>query len=268
MTDEDDRRRLRDAAYIPDHRVVVVRTPKRVRVVLGGEVIADSRAVLLVRESGETPVYYLPRRDCRPDTLSPAPRRTRCPHKGGARYWHVSAGGRLAEEAAWEYDAPTPQGPDLRGYVSFAWRGVDAWFEEDEEVFVHPRDPFKRVDVLNGSCHVQVVIHDEIVADTRRPVLLFETGLPTRYYLPKMDVSLARLEPSVSVTRCPYKGEAGYYSVRGACGLVEDVVWYYRYPLPEVGKIAGLLCFYNERVDALYVDGEREEAPPTPWSVR
>jgi uncharacterized protein (DUF427 family) len=142
---------------------------------------------------------------------------------------------------------------------------MDSWFEEDDEVFVHPRDPYHRVDVLNSSRHVKVVVEGEVVAETHRPRLLFETGLPTRYYFPKLDVRLELLEPTDSVTACPYKGQARYWSVRVGDHVVKDLVWSYPTTIPECPKIENLLSFYNEKVD-LYVDGELQVRPKTPWS--
>jgi uncharacterized protein (DUF427 family) len=134
-------------------------------------------------------------------------------------------------------------------------------------VYVHARDPYKRVDVLHSSRHVRVVVAGEVVADTRRPRLLFETGLPTRYYLPRPDVRMDLLVSSATETRCPYKGIASYYSLRVGGTLVEDIAWSYRFPIPECAKIENLVCFFNERVEATYVDGEREAKPRTRWSA-
>jgi uncharacterized protein (DUF427 family) len=142
---------------------------------------------------------------------------------------------------------------------------MDAWFEEDDEVYVHARDPYKRVDVLHSSRHVRVVVQGELVAETRRPALLFETGLPTRYYLPKADVRMDRLVPTETATRCPYKGVASYYAVRAGSTVVPDLAWCYRHPIPECSKIENLVCFFNERVD-LYVDRELQPKPRTRWS--
>ena len=130
---------------------------------------------------------------------------------------------------------------------------------------VHPRDPYHRVDVLNSSRHVKVVIDGTVVAETRRPRLLFETSLPTRYYVPKADVRLDLLEPTDTVTQCPYKGRASYWSVRVGNEVRKDLVWGYPFPIPECSKIENLMCFYNEHVD-IYVDGELQERPRTPWS--
>jgi uncharacterized protein (DUF427 family) len=132
-------------------------------------------------------------------------------------------------------------------------------------VFVHPRDPYHRVDVVHSSRHVKVVVDGEVVAETTRPRLLFETGLPTRYYIPKLDVRMDLLQPTDSVTACPYKGRARYWSVRVGDRTLKDLVWSYPAPIPECPKIEGLLSFYNERVD-IYVDGELQPRPKTQWS--
>ena len=153
----------------------------------------------------------------------------------------------------------------LSGHVHLPWTGADAWFEEDEEVYGHPRDPHKRVDVRDSSRHVQVVIDGTVVADSHRPVLLFETSLPTRYYLPELDVRLDLLTPTTTSTICPYKGTAQYWTVTADGTAHADLVWSYRHPYPELTKIAGHLCFYNERVDLL-VDGVHLDRPRTNFS--
>ena len=166
----------------------------------------------------------------------------------------------------WAYEDPIPASEVIKGYVAFYWNRVDRWFEEDEEVFVHPRDPYKRVDVLSSSRRVEVIVGGETVADTTRPRLLFETGLPTRYYIPPEDVRMDRLAGTGTQTRCPYKGVARYWSVRVGEEVFEDVVWSYPEPIAECPAIRGLLCFFNERVEAIRVDGEAEPKPETRWS--
>jgi uncharacterized protein (DUF427 family) len=142
---------------------------------------------------------------------------------------------------------------------------IDAWYEECEQVFVHPRDPYHRVDILVSDRHVRVMVNGEVVAETDRPKLLFETGLPPRYYIPPEDVRAELLTPSETHTRCPYKGIASYWSVEADGERVEDLIWSYQQPIPEAGKIQGYLCPFNEWSD-IYVNGELLERPITQWS--
>jgi uncharacterized protein (DUF427 family) len=240
-------------------------SPRRVRVKFGGQTVADSRRVKLMHEAGLLPVYYFPEEDVRMDLLEATDHTTHCPFKGDALYWTVRVGDRVAENAVWSYPNPLEEAPPLAGYLAFYWRRMDHWFEENEEVFVHPRDPYHRVDVLESSRHVRVSMNGEVVAETERPAILFETGLPPRYYIPPEDVRDDVLAGSQNTTQCPYKGIASYYSVVAGGDRAEDLVWYYPDPIPEAAKIRGLLCFYNEKVD-IEVDGEKEERPQTQWS--
>jgi uncharacterized protein (DUF427 family) len=240
-------------------------TPKRIRVVVGGETIADSRRAFMLHESGHQPIYYFPPEDVRADVLEPSERHTRCPKKGIASYHTIRAGEDVVEAGAWYYPDPLPDAPaQLKGLIAFYWDRMDQWFEEDEEVFVHPRDPYHRVDIVRTSRQVRVSIDGERLAESTRALALFESNLPTRWYLPIEDV-IAELEPTDTVTRCPYKGTAGYYTVRVGGEPVKDLVWFYEQPFDEVGRIAGFVCFFNERVD-LELDGELQERPASPWS--
>jgi len=243
-------------------------TPKRVRVLFNGKYIADSRRARLLREAGHPPVYYFPAEDVRTDLLHPTDHTTTCPYKGEARYWSVELEGREAENAVWSYPEPIPEAAPIAGYLAFYWNKVDAWFEEDQQVYVHPRDPYTRLDTLRSSVPVKVIVNERVAAESRRPVLLFETGLPTRYYLPPADVNMELLVPSDTVTRCPYKGEARYYSVRIDDRIYPDLVWYYPYPTTELAGIQGLFCFYAEKVEAFLVDGTPQEQPQPPCFPR
>jgi uncharacterized protein (DUF427 family) len=251
--------------YKPDPGAEFLPSPRWVRTYLAGVPVADSKRLMLLREAGRLPVYYFPLDDVRQDLLEASDHRRESGTRGQAHFWNIQVGDRRVENAAWHYPDPPADGPDLREYVAFSWNLMDAWFEEDDQVYVHPRDPFKRVDVLHSSRHVRVVIAGETVAESRHPRLLFETGLPTRYYLPPTDVRMDLLVPSNRSTQCPYKGVASYYSVRAGEELVKDIAWYYPFPIPECPKIENLICFFNEKVDT-YVDGELEERPQTPWS--
>lgn len=237
-------------------------SPRRVRARFGGQTVADSTHVLLAWEPRRLAAYWFPTADVRMDLLE-------AKHTGDTRAdtarWDLLVGERVAKNAAWSY--PDPEGPRaaLKDHIAFFWNEMDAWFEEDDEVFVHPRDPYHRVDVLHSSRQVRVEVEGRIVAETTRPRLLFETGLPTRYYMPKLDVRMDLLEPTDSSTSCPYKGRASYWSLRVGDKELKDVVWGYPAPIPECSKIENLLCFYNEKVD-IYVDGELQPRPTTPWS--
>ena len=179
--------------------------------------------------------------------------------------WNLELDGRKVENAAWSYTGTDPEHAPLKDHVAFFWNKVDAWYEEDDEVFVHARDPYHRVDVLNSSRHVRVVVDGLTVAESSRPRLLFETGLPTRYYIPKVDVRMDVLEPTDTTTACPYKGRASYWSVKVGDRLLKDLAWGYPAPIPECPKIENLVSFYNEKVD-IYVDGELQATPVTQWS--
>ena len=223
-------------------------TSRRVRVRLGATVVADSSRALLLTEFGPNvpPTYYLPVDDVRPGVLV---------DEADGR-WSVVAGGRRAEGAAWTND----DFDELKGHVTFSWETLD-WYEEDERVYCHARPPYSRVDTLRSSRRVEVFINGERVANSARPLLLFETHLPTRYYLPFSDVRMDLLTASETVTQCPYKGVARYWSHPD----LPDAAWSYPDPIPENPKIRDLICFYNERVD-IVVDGEPQERPVTPFS--
>jgi uncharacterized protein (DUF427 family) len=213
----------------------VERSPKRVRGYLGGVPVVDTTAAMLVWEKPWFPTYWFPAAD-------------------------------VAEGAAAVARTGTaPPSGALRDHVSFEWDAMDAWFEEDEEVFAHARDPYHRVDVLATSRHVVVEVDGVALADSTHAHVLFETGLPPRWYLPKLDVRMDLLEPTAKRSRCPYKGEASYWSARIGDRVVDDLVWSYPAPIPECQKIAGKVAFYDERVDVT-VDGVRQERPRSPFA--
>ena len=250
----------------PNHIVRVEPTAKWIRGVLGGKTIVDTKRALILFETNHTPVYYFHKEDVRMDLMQPTEKSTNCPYKGDASYWTVTADDKVSADALWGYPDPYSDAPDIKDYVAFYWDKLDHWFEEGEEVYVHARDPYKRVDTMLSSRHVQVVINGETVADTHAPTLLFETSLPVRYYIPKTDIRMDLLTPTDRVTRCPYKGASNYYSVTVGDEEAENIAWYYTYPTSESGKIAGLVSFFNERAD-IYVDGELLERPKTKWSA-
>jgi uncharacterized protein (DUF427 family) len=250
----------------PGHWVHVSDSPRHVRVMFGGETIADSKRVKLVREAEILPAYYFPKEDVRTDLFMPTQHKNQCPVKGEASYWSVQVGKQYAENAAWSYTAPRSEVASLKDHFAFEWPKMDKWMEEDEEIFKHARDPFKRVDALPSKRHIKVVIGGQTIADTRRPHLLFETNHPVRYYIPQADVRMDLLVASDTTSRCPYKGPASYWSVKHGDSILEDMVWGYMDPIPECPKIKGLLCFFHERGCDIYVDGEKIPQPKTKWA--
>jgi uncharacterized protein (DUF427 family) len=245
-------------------RVHVEHGLKRVRAYLGGEVVADTAHPRLVWEVPYYPAYYFPVEDVRTELLAPTSTVTHSPSRGDAQHFTIKAGGKEVEDAALQYvDSPVEQ---LRQLIRLDWGSMDGGFEEDEEVYTHPRDPYTRVDILATSRHVRVELDGVVLADSTNGRALFETHLPPRWYLPKVDVRMGLLVPTDTVTHCPYKGQAQYWAVRVGDRLVQDLAWSYRTPLPESQKIAGLVAFYNERVD-LFIDGKLLERPVTKFST-
>lgn len=238
---------------------------KRLRVVLGEQTVADTTHALLLSESGHQPVYYFPRADIRSEVLEPSDRHTRCPKKGEASYHTLRAGGRVEEAAAWYYPDPLAGAEAIKDHVAFYFPRMDHWFEEDTEIFGHAKDIYHRIDVYPSSRHVRVSLGGEPLAESTRAMVLYESNLPPRWYLPREDIS-AKLVESDTTTVCGYKGWASYYSVELPSGeVVKDLVWYYPEPFHDGTEVKDLLCFLNEKVD-LEVDGEAHGRPDTAWS--
>ncbi len=244
-------------------RVRVEPTQKRIRTQIGGVVIADSTDVLMVWEVPYFPTYYFPSSDVRLDLLSDSGRTKRSPSRGSAALHDVTVGDRTVPQAARVWTESKVE--EVEGYVSFHWGSMDAWFEEGAEVYVHARDPYTRIDVLQSSRNIRVEIDGVTIADTNQPRILFETGLPARYYIPKTDVQFEYLTPTDNETSCPYKGTARYWSINVNGEAHDDLVWGYDSPLQESQDVAGLVAFYNEKLD-IFVDGELQDRPKSMFS--
>jgi uncharacterized protein (DUF427 family) len=240
-------------------RVRAEQSRKRVRALLDGRVVLDTIRPLLVWEGPSFPAYYVPVEDVRAELVETGDT-SRSPSRGTAVVLDVRSGDRTAPAAAVRYDDSPIEA--LRGHVRIDWNAMDEWLEEDEPVYTHPRDPYSRVDILASSRHVEVRVDGVLVADSHQPRILYETGLPPRYYLPMTDVRTDLLRPSGATSHCPYKGTASYWDVVIGEAVHEGLVWGYRTPLPESMKIAGLLAFYDEKVDVT-VDGVPQERPRT-----
>ena len=227
----------------PRHRLLLHPFPRRVRARFAGEVVLDSTRGALLHESNVLPRLYVPLEDVRADLLERTDHSTHCPFKGDASYWSVRVGDRVAENAVWTYEDPIDEASWLRGLVSVYPERMDAWLDEDEEV-TGLRDPYHRVDARRSSRRVEVRSDDRVLARSERPVVVAETGLPLRFYLPREDV-VAELRPSDTTATCPYKGRASYSSLDG----IEDVAWSYDEPLESMFPARDMLCFDASKVE-------------------
>lgn len=228
---------------------------------LAGDVVGDTISPLLVWETPNFPTYYFPAGDVKTDLLVATAERRTAPGLGEAISYTVKVGD--TEGSAYSFHEP--EIPEIADHFVLVWRTMDHWFEEDEEVFVHARNPYTRIDILHSSRRVRVVIDGVTVADSRGACLLFETGLPTRFYLPKTHVRMDLLTPTDKMTGCPYKGFARYWTASVNGSSHENIVWGYDTPLPESDGIAGMVSFYNERVD-IYLDEVLQARPKTRFS--
>jgi uncharacterized protein (DUF427 family) len=247
----------------PGYVVFMMPSPKRLRIKVADMVVADTIEGMVMQESDHLPVYYFPIKDVRQEFLMVSATKTESPFKGAATHYSLNTGITLVEDAGWRYLEPIEGCPPIADYMAFYWNKMNHWYEEDEEIFVHARDPFRRIDCLPSSRHVQVIVDGEVVADSRRGTFLFETGMPTRYYLPIADTKLDVLSASRYISRCPYKGISNFYHVTVGGKRHENMVWYYPDPVHEAEKIKGLVSFYNEFVDRILVDGIEQPRPVT-----
>ncbi|HEY2287706.1 MAG TPA: DUF427 domain-containing protein [Streptosporangiaceae bacterium] len=237
--------------------------PRRVRAVLGGQVVLDTVEARYVWEAPYYPQYYIPVKDVAPGVLVDEQHPQKL-SRGTARRHGLAVGDLTRPGAARVYGDDAADG--LAGTARFEWSALDAWYEEDEEVFVHPRNPYVRVDALRSTRTVRVELDGELLAQSSSPVLVFETGLPTRYYLNRTEVDFTRLVATDTVSSCPYKGTtSGYWSVRTAVATHPDVAWAYDFPTRQLQPVTGLVCFYNEKVD-ITLDGAPLPRPKTHFS--
>ena len=230
----------------PDHRLFFEAHPRRIRAELGGRVVLDTVRGALLHETGILPVLYAPLEDFDAAALERTDHATHCPFKGDASYWTVRAGGRVAENALWGYEDPLPAASWLAGHGALSFDRMDRWVEEDVEIHAHLRDPYHRADARPSSRPVEVRCGGRLVARVAAPVLVFETGLPTRAYLPR---ELFGLEPSDTRSACPYKGRATYWSLRVGDRVIEDAGWSYEEPLDGMQPIAGLVSLLHDEIE-------------------
>jgi uncharacterized protein (DUF427 family) len=261
--------KVRAAAAVGDYPQAIVpvdhleRAPRRVRATLEGQVVFDTLHAVYLWEWAFYPQYYIPLADVDPALLvdEQHPQRD---HRGELDLYGLAVGAVTRPSAVRAYRDSTIEG--LSGMARFEWSALDRWFEEDEEIFVHPRSPYNRVDALRSTRRVRVELDGVVLAESSSPIMVFETGLPTRYYLNRTEVDFSHLVPSDTVTSCPYKGKTtGYWSAQIGDKVEPDLAWTYDFPTLTLTPIANLIAFYNEKVD-IFVDGALLPRPRTHFS--
>jgi uncharacterized protein (DUF427 family) len=234
--------------------------PRRVRGFLADHVVFDTTRAMYVWEWPYYPQYYVPLADVTLDLLV-GENITQHTPRGVVDLHTVRVCDELRPHAAKILRKSSVD--RLRDTVRFDWAALDAWFEEDERVFVHPRNPYVRVDALRSTRSVRIELEGVVLGESSSPVMVFETGLPTRYYLNRTEINFDRLIAADTVTECPYKGTtSGYWSIRMADQIHRDAAWSYDFPTRQLLPIAGLIAFYNEKVD-IFVDGRKLDRPKT-----
>jgi len=237
--------------------------PRRIRATLGRQVVLDTTSALYVWEWPHYPQYYIPIADVSPGVLVDE-QHVEKPSRGTARRHTLQAAGVLRPAAVLVYGDDAMEG--LAGIARFEWAALDAWYEEDEQVFVHPRDPYTRVDALRSTRHIRIELDGEVLAESDSPVLVFETGLPTRYYLNRTEVKFTHLTPTSTGTARPYKGiTSGYWTAQIGEASYPDIAWTHDFPTRQLLPITGLVAFYNEMVD-ITLDGQPLTRPVTHFS--
>ncbi|MBO0884671.1 MAG: DUF427 domain-containing protein [Mycobacterium sp.] len=230
---------------------------RRMRVRLADHWIAESEDVVLLHEPGRYPVAYFPEGHIQPSILVAEDRVTRHPELGTVAWFTAGVANRKVNHAAWQYTALPAYAAVLEGRVAFAWRGMDAFYEEDERIVGHAADAYHRIDIRSTSRHLVVRDDDRVVADTRRPLALYESGFAPRWYAPRDDVDESALESVAGQTFCPYKGLAGYYDI----GERKRAAWCYVNAWPEVGRVSNMLSFEPDKID-VYLDGKQLHLEP------
>jgi uncharacterized protein (DUF427 family) len=243
---------------MPERVLFIEPLRRRMSVELGGTIVARSDDAMLLFEPARYPVAYFPVADIAAGVLQPADHESTHSDLGRTKWFDVVGGdGKIARRGAWQHVDPPSQGAGLRDTVAFAWRAMDAFYEEDERILGHAADPYHRIDIRRSSRHLVVRSGDQVVADTHAPLVLYESGFAPRWYVPRADVVAEDLEPVEGQTFCPYKGVASYYDI----GDARNAAWSYRAPFEEMARIADLVSFEPDKV-TITIDGTKLEPAP------
>jgi uncharacterized protein (DUF427 family) len=243
---------------LPKRLLYVERLRRRMRVRFGGNWVADSEHVLLFFEPGRYPVAYFPITDVSPQALVHTDHKTQHPDLGSTSWYNIHGGEqRIAPRAAWQHTGLPSHASELEGRIAFAWRAMDAFYEEDERILGHAADPYHRIDIRQTTRHLVVRVGDTVIAETKRPLVLYESGFAPRWYVPREDVDESALTPVKLQTFCPYKGLCSYYSI----GEVRQAAWSYPDAYPEVRRISNLVSFEPDIV-TMHLDGTQLRLEP------
>ena len=242
---------------LPERLLYAEPLRRRMRVRLGEDLVADSEDVVLLHEPGRYPVAYFPLGDIADGVLEASEHTTQHQDLGTASWYTVRAGSLSKARAAWQHTELPDYAGELKGRVAFAWRAMDAFFEEDQRIVGHAADMYHRIDIRQTSRHLVVRDGDRVIADTRRPLALYESGFAPRWYVPRDDVDQTALTAAEGQTFCPYKGLCSYWDV----GDARRAAWAYEDAWTEVDRISGLISFEPDKVEA-HLDGTRLRLEP------
>ncbi len=242
---------------LPARLLFVEPLRRRLRVRFGGAWIADSEQVLLLFEPGRYPVAYFPETDIASDALERIDHSTRHQDLGPTSWFTVRSGDQVAQRAAWQHTGLPAHASELQSRVAFAWRAMDAFYEEDERIVGHAADPYHRIDIRQTSRHLVVRHGEHVIADTTRPLVLHESGFAPRWYVPRADIDQSALTLAKNQTFCPYKGICSYYDI----GETRSAAWTYPDVYPEVGRIANFVSFEPDIV-TVHLDGKQLHLEP------
>jgi uncharacterized protein (DUF427 family) len=242
---------------LPQRLLFAERLRRRMRVRFGGTWIADSEDVVLLHEPGRYPVAYFPLGDISEGTLEPTDHTTNPRDLGTTAWYEVRAGGQSARRGAWQHTGLPSHAGDLKGRIAFAWRAMDAFYEEDERIVGHAADNYHRIYIRRSSRHLVVRHQDRVIADSTGPLALYESGFAPRWYVPRADIDTTALTPVEGQTFCPYKGLCSYYDI----GDAARAAWSYEDAYPEVGRVDGLVSFEPDKIE-VHLDGTRLRLEP------
>jgi uncharacterized protein (DUF427 family) len=242
---------------LPERLLYVEPLRRRMRVRFGGNWIADSENVILLFEPGHYPLAYFPESDITPNTLRLSEHTTRHSDLGPTAWYTVQAGEQIAPRGAWQHVDLPAYANELKGRIAFAWPAMDAFYEEDERILGHAADSYHRIDIRQTSRSLVVRHGDRVIADTKRPVVLYESGFAPRWYVMRSDTDQSALSPVEHRTFCPYKGICSYYDI----GKTHLAAWSYRDAYREVGRINDLISFEPDIV-SVHIDGKQLRLEP------